>query len=175
MKKQLLTILVIMVLGLVFLAFKQASRVDLKINRAKNELLTETGSVVPFLRESNVMVKKQTPTDQPKDKGVGPVKELKLGPVNQKLSNDGKDLFTAKCTVCHSLDQKIIGPPLKNEIKNRAPEFIMNMILNPTGMEKTDPIIKELHKKYIATPMTDQGFTQEQARSLLEYLRTVAK
>jgi hypothetical protein len=51
----------------------------------------------------------------------------------------------------------------------------MNMILNPINMEKDDPVTKELHKKYIATPMTDQKFTKDQARSLLEYLRTVAK
>ena len=176
MRKQLLTILVIIIFGVFFLAFKRANSSDLENYGAKNEkLLTVTASIKPLFRESDFLVKKQTPTGLSKDKGIGPVKELKLGPVNQKLANDGKSVFTAKCAVCHSLDQKVIGPPLRNEIKSRTPEFIMNMILNPTGMEKSDPVIKELHKKYIATPMTDQGFTEDQARSLLEYLRTVAK
>ncbi len=138
MRKQLIPLLFIMVIGSVFLCFKQ-------------------------------------PASASKDKGIGPVKELKLEPLNQKLANDGKVIFNAKCTVCHSLDQKIVGPPLRNVTKTRAPEYIMNMILNPTVMEQQDPVVKEMHKSYIATPMTNQGFNQDQARALLEYLRSVAK
>jgi mono/diheme cytochrome c family protein len=115
------------------------------------------------------------PQDQKQDKGVGPVKELKLGPVDNKLVAQGQQLFSAKCVACHSLDQKIIGPPLRNVTKTRTPEYIMNMILNPARMEKEDPVTKELHKKYLATPMTDQSFTQDQARSLLDYLRSAEK
>jgi mono/diheme cytochrome c family protein len=115
------------------------------------------------------------PQNQSQDKGIGPVKELKLGPVDKKLAAQGQQLFSAKCVACHSLDQKIIGPPLRNVTKTRTPEYIMNMILNPANMEKGDPVTKELHKKYIATPMTDQGLTQDQARSILEYLRSSEK
>ena len=147
-KKQLVAFLAVMFIGLFLLAFTKKS-------------------------ESNLgMVVKNQP---PGDKGIGPIKELKLGPVNQKMANDGKAIFTAKCMVCHTLDQKVIGPPLRNVTKTRSPEFIMNMILNPVNMEKDDPIAKELHKNYIPTPMLDQKFTQDQARALLEYLRTVAK
>lgn len=115
------------------------------------------------------------PSVQTQDKGVGPVKDLKLGPVDKKLASEGQQLFSAKCVACHSLDQQIIGPPLRNVTKRRTAEYVMNMILNPTNMEKQDPVARDLHKKYIATPMTDQGFTQEQARSLLEYLRSSEK
>jgi mono/diheme cytochrome c family protein len=115
------------------------------------------------------------PGDQKQDKGVGPVKELKLGPVDKKLASQGQQLFSTKCVACHSLDQQIIGPPLRNVTKRRTQEYIMNMILNPTNMEKEDPVTRDLHKKYIATPMTDQGFTQDQARALLEYLRSSEK
>lgn len=114
-------------------------------------------------------------SDQTQDKGIGPVKELKLGAVDKKLASQGQQLFSAKCVACHSLDQQIIGPPLRNVTKKRTPEFIMNMILNPTTMEKEDLVIKDLHKKYIATPMANQGFTQDEARSLLEYLRSSEK
>jgi mono/diheme cytochrome c family protein len=115
------------------------------------------------------------PQDQSKDKGIGPVKDLKLGPVDKKLAAQGQQLFSTKCVACHSLDQKIIGPPLRNVTKTRTPEYVMNMILNPTNMEKSDPVTKELHKSYLATPMTDQGFTQDQAKSILEYLRSTEK
>ena len=147
-KKQLTAILAIMFIGLFFLAFTKRSEDNLG------------------------MIAKNQP---PGDKGIGPIKELKLGQIDQKMANDGKAIFTAKCMVCHTLDQKIIGPPLRNVTKTRSPEFIMNMILNPVNMEKDDPIAKEQHKKYIATPMLDQKFTEAQARALLEYLRTVTK
>jgi mono/diheme cytochrome c family protein len=115
------------------------------------------------------------PPVQSSDKGVGPIKDLKLDPVDPKLAKDGKALFNSKCIQCHNLDQKIIGPALRNVTKDRTPEYIMNMILNPTKMEKEDALTKELHKKYVKTPMTDQGFTQAQARSILEYFRSVAR
>ena len=112
---------------------------------------------------------------QSSDKGVGPVKEIKLEPINQKLANEGKSIFNSKCVVCHSLDQKVVGPPLRSVTQRRTPEYIMNMLLNPQNMEINDPITKDLHKKYLMIPMTDQQFTQAQARSVLEYLRTVVK
>ncbi len=167
-----MSILLITCIALVFFGFKQENDSS---HKGKMKSPAPAGYFVSLLRDSDVAVKKKPTITQPKDKGVGPVKELKLEPINHQLANVGKGVFTAKCMVCHTLDQQLIGPPLRNVTKRRSPEFVMNMILNPTNMEKTDPIVKELHKKYIATPMTDQGFTESQARSLLEYLRTVEK
>ena len=65
------------------------------------------------------------------DKGIGPVKNIELGPVNKKLADDGKALFTSKCTVCHDLDQKKIGPALRNITTIRTPEYFMNMMVTP--------------------------------------------
>jgi mono/diheme cytochrome c family protein len=165
-KKKLAAILAIMFIGLFFLAFTKGNEGNLGKYYGGKE------AVIFVSRPGDAAM---VANSQPPDKGIGPIKELKLGPVNQKMANDGKALFTAKCMVCHTLDQKIVGPPLRNVTKTRSPEYIMNMILNPVNMEKDDPNAKELHKKYIATPMIDQKFTQDQARALLEYLRTVAK
>jgi len=112
---------------------------------------------------------------QEKDLGIGPVKSVVLGPINQKMVNDGKNLFTGKCIICHELDQKKIGPPLRNITKERTPEYIMNLLVNATQMQKEDLFVKELFKKYNNVPMPDPAFSQTQARSVLEYLRSVAK
>ncbi len=109
-----------------------------------------------------------------KDRGIGPVKELKLGPLNGKMVLTGKGLFNNKCLICHDLDQKKIGPPLRDITKIRTPEFIMNLLLNTTQMQEKDPIIKELIITY-KVPMTPPYFSNEQARSVLEYLRSVVK
>jgi mono/diheme cytochrome c family protein len=112
---------------------------------------------------------------QEKDKGIGPVKNLDLDPVNKKLADDGKALFTGKCVVCHDLDQKKLGPPLRNITTARTPEYIMNLLLNSAQMQKEDIIVKDLIRKYNNLPMTSPGFTMAQARAVLEYLRSVAK
>lgn len=110
-----------------------------------------------------------------KDLGVGPIKTVTVGPIDPKLVSQGKTIFTNTCFLCHELDQQKIGPPLRNIAKDRAPEFIMNLMLNTSGMQKTDPYIKALIVKYNNVVMTDPGLNQAQARSVLEYLRSVVK
>jgi cytochrome c551/c552 len=110
-----------------------------------------------------------------KDHGIGPVKNVVLGPIDKKIADDGKSLFTAKCIICHEMDTKKIGPPLRNITKDRTPEYIMNLLVNAPQMQKEDLIVKDLFKKYNNVPMPDPAFTQTQARAVLEYLRTMAK
>jgi hypothetical protein len=47
------------------------------------------------------------------------------------------------------------------------------MILNPDQMVKEDPIAKALLVEYNNIPMIGQGLTEEQARKILEYFRTL--
>jgi hypothetical protein len=49
----------------------------------------------------------------------------------------------------------------------------MNMILNPEQMVKEDPIAKKLLVEYNMAPMANQNLTEEQARKILEYFRTL--
>jgi len=112
---------------------------------------------------------------QDKSIGLGPVKKVELGPLNAKWVSEGKGIYNTQCIVCHELDQKKIGPALKNVTKQRAPEFIMNLLLNSAQMQKEDPTIKALLKEYNNLPMPDPGLNQAKARSVLEYLRSVAK
>ena len=39
------------------------------------------------------------------DKGIGPVKELKLAAIDQSMVKTGDQLFQSKCALCHTLDQ----------------------------------------------------------------------
>jgi cytochrome c len=109
------------------------------------------------------------------DKGVGPFKDVKLGPVDQAKAKKGLSIFMAKCFLCHELDNKKLGPPLRNITKQETPEFILNMIVNPTGMQKENEKIKERMKEYNNLPMLDQQISQQDALNILEYLRSVAK
>jgi cytochrome c551/c552 len=113
---------------------------------------------------------------QGKDLGVGPIKSLKLDPkLDDKMVTEGKGIFNDKCSVCHELDQKKVGPALRNITKEQAPEYIMNLLLNTEKMQQADPNVKALIKKYNDVVMVNPQLTQPKARSVLEYLRSVAK
>lgn len=108
------------------------------------------------------------------DRGIGPITTVTLDSISDEKVNAGKTLFASKCTVCHQLDTRKVGPPLRDVAKRETPEFIMNMILNPNGMEAKDATVKKLISQY-QTYMSISGITQDQARALLEYLRWAAE
>ncbi|GAA5222107.1 c-type cytochrome [Membranihabitans marinus] len=108
------------------------------------------------------------------NKGIGPITEVDLpSEIDRKLSVKGKEIYSAKCIACHSVDKKIIGPPQKGILDRRTPEWVMNMIMNPTEMLEKDPLAKDLLAEFNNTPMLDQNITEEEARALLEYFRTL--
>jgi cytochrome c len=117
-----------------------------------------------------------SPSDplQSEDKGMGPIKELKLGPIDEKLVALGKQLFGERCAACHGLDRAMTGPALGDVLKRRNPEFVMNMILNTAEMVQKDEITKKLVAKF-SMPMPPPGLTSDEARAILEYFRTTSE
>ena len=114
------------------------------------------------------------PADDPMaNKGVGPVTSVELGPLDQAMADEGKALYDQMCVACHKPNEKFIGPAPAGILDRRSPEWIMNMIINPDQMLKEDPIAKELLAEYNNVPMISQGLTEEQARKILEYFRTL--
>ena len=110
------------------------------------------------------------------NKGVGPVKTVNpplAATPDQALAEKGKELFKINCTACHKPTKKFIGPAPKGILERRAPEWVMNMILNPEEMIANDPIAKQLLVEANGAPMANQHLTEEQARAILEYFRTI--
>jgi mono/diheme cytochrome c family protein len=105
------------------------------------------------------------------NKGIGPVKSISLGEIDEKLAEEGKVEFKAKCSACHKISKRFVGPALVGVTERRSPEWIMNMILNPEVMVAEDPIAKQLLAEYSA-PMANQNLTEQEARAILEYFRT---
>jgi cytochrome c len=124
---------------------------------------------------ANKMTEKESQQKPGTDKGVGPFQNVTLAPVDKEKARSGMSLFTNKCAVCHELDIIKIGPPLRNSVKTYSPEFILNMIVNPVEMQKSNATVKELMKKYKNVPMLDLKTTQQEALKILEYLRSVSK
>lgn len=118
------------------------------------------------------VVENAVPADPMSNKGIGPVTNLELGAVDDNMVAEGLKIFTEKCTACHKVGKRYIGPDVTGVVKRRSPEWIMNMILNPNEMVANDPIAKDLLKEYTA-PMANQSLKEEEARKILEYFRTI--
>jgi cytochrome c5 len=107
--------------------------------------------------------------------GIGPVKErIELGPIVQAMVDQGRTIYEMKCEMCHSMDTRMVGPALGDVMDRRSPEFVMNMILNPNEMAQKHPDGREMLQQYM-TVMPFQNVQYDEARAIVEYLRTVAE
>jgi hypothetical protein len=68
------------------------------------------------------------------------------------------------------MDERYVGPPLRDVLRRRSATFVMNMILDPEAMYTRHPEVKQLLGEYM-TQMPDQQLTPEDARAVVEYLR----
>ncbi|MBW3519457.1 cytochrome c [Flavobacterium sp. NKUCC04_CG] len=107
------------------------------------------------------------------NKGVGPIKTVTLEAINAGLVEKGQEIFKMMCTACHKPEKRFIGPAPKGILLRRSPEWVMNMILNPENMIKDDLLAKELLMEFNGAPMANQNLTEEEARAVLEYFRSL--
>ena len=122
----------------------------------------------PVVKEE---AKEVVEVDPMKDKGIGPIKSITLGEIDEAMVAEGQVVFKAKCSACHKISKRFVGPGLAGITERRSPEWIMNMILNPEVMVAENPIAKKLLAEYLA-PMANQNLTEKEARQILEYFRT---
>jgi cytochrome c len=132
-------------------------------DNAKKEEVTST----PAVEKKEVI----EVVDPLQDKGIGPVSNLVLEEIDEAMVTAGKEIFKAKCSACHKISKRVVGPALAGITERRSPEWIMNMILNPEEMVSENQIAKELLAEYLA-PMANQNLTEKEARLILEYFRT---
>lgn len=139
---------------------------------------SKTPAEAPKSMVKKVEAKEEAPApaadagDDMSNKGIGPIKSLKLEAIDDALAAEGRKVYKSKCTACHKISKRFIGPSPKGIMERRSPEWIMNMILNPEEMVEKDPIAKALLEEYSA-PMANQNLTEDEARSVLEYFRTL--
>lgn len=139
---------------------KEEKKEGFEMNRTKKEVKAETAS-------------ESVPVDLDND-GVGPFKDIEFdADINTEMATAGEAKFKAICTACHMAEQRMIGPALKGVYERRSPAWVMNMISNPDGMLKEDPIAKALLKEYNNAIMLNQNLSEEDTRAVSEYLRTL--
>jgi mono/diheme cytochrome c family protein len=108
------------------------------------------------------------------NKGIGPIDSVTLGEeIDADMALRGKELYGRKCSACHKVGTTFIGPPPNGILERRTPEWVMNMILNTDEMLQKDPLAKALFMEFNGQLMTNQQVTEEEARAMLEYFRTL--
>ena len=108
-----------------------------------------------------------------KDKGIGTVKNVKVGAIDKKLADKGSNIFDTKCLPCHNIDNVNLAPALRGVAKKLSPEFIMNYVMNTAEMQKKNPYVKSLILQWKKVPiMKNQKLSEKDARAVLEFLRT---
>lgn len=131
--------------------------------KAKTEQTTKKVETVPASKKIDL-----------NNKGVGPITSMTLDTeINQTMATHGADVFKKLCTACHRADKKFIGPSPTGILDRRSPEWVMNMILNPDEMVQKDPLAKALLIEFNGSPMANQNLSEDDARAVLEYFRTL--
>ena len=135
-----------------------------------SESQQSTDEQSPNDRESEVPASERITLD---NKGVGPIQNIELAAIDEEMVARGEQLFETNCSACHKIDKRFIGPSPKGIMQRRSPEWIMNMILDPQLMVEQDRCAKDLLIEFNGAAMANQNMTEEQARDILEYFRTL--
>ena len=98
--------------------------------------------------------------------------DIDLDGVDAALAAQGEQVFTTRCTTCHKMDERYVGPALGDVLSRREPEWVMNMILAPEKMLQGDPQAQAVFAEY-SVPMTNQNLSEAEARAIVEYLHSV--
>lgn len=134
------------------------------------------GAEAPGATPPVSMIEEEKEVDAMTSKGIGPISHVDIdlsAPVDEAMAARGEEVYEKLCTACHKADTKHIGPAPKGIFERRTPEWIMNMIMNPEEMTQKDPVAKALLIEYNGSPMANQNVSEEDARALLEYFRTL--
>lgn len=106
--------------------------------------------------------------------GIGPVTEaVEITEIDAELAEKGEEIFETKCSACHKMNERYVGPSLGDVLDRRTPAYVMNMMLNPAEMVKKHPEARKRLAEFM-TPMPNQNLQEEEARAVVEYLASVS-
>ena len=99
--------------------------------------------------------------------------QVKLGDIDQGRVKKGEEIYDVKCQACHSTGtNRVVGPGWGGMLAQRKPEWIMNMIVHTDAMLETDPEAQAMLEECLVR-MPNQNLTEDDARDVLEFIRTL--
>ncbi len=106
------------------------------------------------------------------NRGEGKFTTIDLGNgLNATMADAGEGVANVKCTSCHKMsDERLVGPGWKGITERRTPVWLLNFITNPDPMIDKDPEL-QAQLELCLVRMPNQGLTDDEARSIVEFMR----
>ncbi|MDZ4666671.1 MAG: c-type cytochrome [bacterium] len=88
-------------------------------------------------------------------------------------AEEGKSLYTANCAACHAINEKVVGPALKDVHQRREAAWLVKWIKNSQAMVKSgDPIAVKLYADNNNALMTSfESLSDIQIKSIIAYIK----
>lgn len=87
----------------------------------------------------------------------------------------GKQLFTTYCKACHSIEQNLVGPALKDVEERRDSAWIYSFIKGSQAMvDAGDSVAVALFNQFNKIPMPNQPVDDDQIGLILDYIEIVS-
>ncbi len=84
--------------------------------------------------------------------------------------NIGQQVFEKNCLVCHSLDQKIIGPALRGIVTRKSKKWFTSWVHHPQKLIDTNEEAAKLYREYMELQHPSFAFTDEQMKALIDFV-----
>ena len=92
---------------------------------------------------------------------------------DQNIVNSGESLFKGNCTVCHAINEVVIGPALRDVHERQSEEWIYAFIKNSQKVIKSgDENAVDLYNQYNQTLMTSFDFSDDELNAILTYIKS---
>ena len=92
---------------------------------------------------------------------------------DQNIVNSGESLFKGNCTVCHAINEVVIGPALRDVHERQSEEWIYAFIKNSQKVIKSgDEYAVDLYNQYNQTLMTSFDFSDDELNAILTYIKS---
>lgn len=87
--------------------------------------------------------------------------------------SEGETLFNTYCTVCHAVNQQLVGPALKNVHERRELDWIINFVHNSQKViQSGDEYAVKLYNDFGKTMMPSFDLSDEQITSIVAYIKS---
>ncbi|MDX5481136.1 MAG: cytochrome c, partial [Hymenobacteraceae bacterium] len=87
---------------------------------------------------------------------------------------EGKKVFEANCTVCHSMDADVVGPALKDVHQRRGDEWLVKFIQNSQDLVKSgDKDAVAVFEKFGKVPMPSfaSSLSEQDITNVIAYIK----
>ena len=93
-------------------------------------------------------------------------------PTDEAVISQGESLFNNNCTVCHAINQVVVGPALKNVHERRDLPWLISFIKNSQKViQSGDEYAVNLYNEYNKTVMPSFAYSDEEITSIVAYIK----